>query len=391
MKIIPILNGMLVLTSGIGFSIQQVRAQQKPHIILIMADQHRGDALGCMGNPAVISPNIDKLSEEGTLFCNRYSSTPSSTPARAGLLTGMSPWRHGMLGYGRVAMQYRYEMPAMLREQNYYTFGIGKMHWSPQKSLHGFHGTLLDEKEGIVPESTVRALHQAKKNGHLLFLCTGRCKSIWPKDILEIGFDGVVGGCGTNIFYHGEELLHATLPKELQREVANSLTRYHIDGVLEGQETAYFRRDYWMPVVKSIFEENGTFSAKCQLFWEDANLNFDKMALWFDESSDMKSFKKQWENTFDFILRDPTFYEVVPKGYSKATGIDFLCKRLEIDRAHTVGIGDSTNDLPMLDFTGISIAMGSGNPDIFPSVDYVTAAVMEDGIEKALKHYQLIE
>ena len=249
-------------------------------------------------------------------------------------------------------------------------------------------GTLLDEKEGIVPESTVRALHQAKKNGHLLFLCTGRCKSIWPKDILEIGFDG---GCGTNIFYHGEELLHATLPKELQREVANSLTRYHIDGVLEGQETAYFRRDYWMPVVKSIFEENGTFSAKCQLFWEDANLNFDKMALWFDESSDMKSFKKQWENTFDFILRDPTFYEVVPKGYSKATGIDFLCKRLEIDRAHTVGIGDSTNDLPMLDFTGISIAMGSGNPDIFPSVDYVTAAVMEDGIEKALKHYQLIE
>ena len=110
------------------------------------------------------------------------------------------------------------------------------------------------------------------------------------------------------------------------------------------------------PVVKSIFEENGTFSAKCQLYWEDADLNFDKMALWFDESSDMKSFKEQWENTFDFILRDPTFYEVVPKGYSKATGIDFLCKRLEIDRAHTVGIGDSTNDLTMLDFTGISIS-----------------------------------
>lgn len=136
---------MLVLTSGIGFSIQQVRAQQKPHIILIMADQHRGDALGCMGNSAVISPNIDRLSAEGTLFCNGYSSTPSSTPARAGLLTGMSPWRHGMLGYGKVAAEYKYEMPAMLREQNYYTFGIGKMHWSPQKSLHGFHGTLIDE------------------------------------------------------------------------------------------------------------------------------------------------------------------------------------------------------------------------------------------------------
>lgn len=145
MKTLPVLENLLILASGIGFPLQQAKAQQKPHIILIMADQHRGDALGCMGNSSVVSPNIDRLSQEGTLFSNGYSSTPSSTPARAGLLTGMSPWRHGMLGYGRVATQYKYEMPAMLRQQNYYTFGIGKMHWSPQKSLHGFHGTLVDE------------------------------------------------------------------------------------------------------------------------------------------------------------------------------------------------------------------------------------------------------
>ena len=51
---------------------------------------------------------------------------PSSTPARAGLLTGMSPWHHGMLGYGRVAPKYEYEMPQMLKDAGYYTFGIGK-------------------------------------------------------------------------------------------------------------------------------------------------------------------------------------------------------------------------------------------------------------------------
>ena len=145
MKTLPILNSMLVLASGAGLSAQQANAQQKPHIILIMSDQHRADALGCMGNESVISPNIDQLSREGTLFCNGYSSTPSSTPARAGLLTGMSPWHHGMLGYGRVAEEYKYEMPAMLTEQGYYTFGIGKMHWFPQKALHGFQGTLIDE------------------------------------------------------------------------------------------------------------------------------------------------------------------------------------------------------------------------------------------------------
>jgi hypothetical protein len=44
----------------------------------------------------------------------------------------------------------------------------------------------------------------------------------------------------------------------------------------------------------------------------------------------------------------------------------------------------------MLEYTGVSVAMGSGNPDIFSAVDYVTAPVMEDGIEKALKKYHLI-
>ena len=75
MKTLPILNSMLVLASGAGLSAQQANAQQKPHIILIMSDQHRADALGCMGNESVISPNIDQLSREGTLFCNGYSST----------------------------------------------------------------------------------------------------------------------------------------------------------------------------------------------------------------------------------------------------------------------------------------------------------------------------
>ena len=85
------------MTSGLGFDTyakeeasEESVSIEKPHVILIMTDQHRGDALGCMGNSAVISPNLDRLAKEGTLFVNGYSASPSSTPARAGLLTGMS-------------------------------------------------------------------------------------------------------------------------------------------------------------------------------------------------------------------------------------------------------------------------------------------------------------
>ncbi len=101
--------------------------------------------MGCDGNASVRTPNLDRLAREGVRFRNAYSSTPTCTPARAGLLTGMSPWRHGMLGYGRVAEKYPVEMPRVLRDAGYWTMGIGKMHWSPQRNLHGFHTTLLDE------------------------------------------------------------------------------------------------------------------------------------------------------------------------------------------------------------------------------------------------------
>jgi len=118
-----------------------------PNIILIMADQYRGDCLGSAGNQVIRTPHLDRLAGDGVLFNRAYTAVPSCTPARAGLLTGLAPWHHGMLGYGRVAGdgRYRFEMPRMLRDAGYYTFGIGKMHWFPQKTLHGFHGTLVDE------------------------------------------------------------------------------------------------------------------------------------------------------------------------------------------------------------------------------------------------------
>ena len=138
-------RNLIASSLAIGLYAPQQMYAQKPNIIFIIADQHRADALGCAGNESIITPHIDQIAADGFLFSSAYSSTPSSTPARAGLLTGMSPWHHGMLGYGKVAEHYAYELPQMLRDQGYWTLGIGKMHWDPQDALHGFHATILDE------------------------------------------------------------------------------------------------------------------------------------------------------------------------------------------------------------------------------------------------------
>lgn len=58
-------------------------AQTSPNLVFIMADQYRGDALGCLGKEPVKTPCLDHLASEGVLFTNAVSSYPVSSPARA--------------------------------------------------------------------------------------------------------------------------------------------------------------------------------------------------------------------------------------------------------------------------------------------------------------------
>ena len=139
--------------SGSALIVPQIRTGsklvKKPNILLLMADQLRGDCLGIDGNNVIQTPNLDQLAHEGIYFRHAYSSTPSCTPARAALLTGLSPWHHGMLGYGRIAEHYPREMPRLLTQAGYYSAVIGKCHYSPQRGLHGFNLGILDESGRI--------------------------------------------------------------------------------------------------------------------------------------------------------------------------------------------------------------------------------------------------
>lgn len=68
-------------------------------------------------------------------------------------------------------------------------------------------GTLVNDN-GIIPESARYAIQAARKKGHLVFICTGRSiAEIFP-DILEVGFDGIIGAAGGYIELGNEVLLH---------------------------------------------------------------------------------------------------------------------------------------------------------------------------------------
>ena len=150
-----ILNSLLVLATWSQFG-QSLDPQDKPlNIIFLMADQLRSDALGCYGSKLAQTPNIDKLAAGGARFTNAYTSTPSCTPARTVILTSLSPWYNGMLGYGPIAPRYPIEMPRVFSSAGWYAYSIGKDHFGWNSSTdagisHGYNKT--DIYDGLLEE-----------------------------------------------------------------------------------------------------------------------------------------------------------------------------------------------------------------------------------------------
>ena len=99
-------------------------AARPPNVLFLMADQMRFDTLGDQ-----YSPRLAALARRGLQLSNVYTATPSCTPARSALLTGLSPWYNGMLGYGDVAVRYPFEMPREMGALGYETVAVGKNHY----------------------------------------------------------------------------------------------------------------------------------------------------------------------------------------------------------------------------------------------------------------------
>ena len=123
--------------------------ESRPNVILIMADQFRGDCLGCDGNPVIQTPNLDWLAARGTRFNHAYSAVPSCLPARATLMTGQNQWHAGLLGMGRgqrrVPNDYPHTLAGELSKAGYRTHLVGKGHFDPQRAMMGFQSHELDE------------------------------------------------------------------------------------------------------------------------------------------------------------------------------------------------------------------------------------------------------
>ena len=102
--------------------------EQKPNLVFILADQWRFEAVGYMGNPDVITPNLDKLAAESLIFENAVTVMAVCAPWRASFLTGQYPLTHGIFYNDKPLDPEAITLGKIYKEAGYETGYIGKWH-----------------------------------------------------------------------------------------------------------------------------------------------------------------------------------------------------------------------------------------------------------------------
>lgn len=254
-------------------------------------------------------------------------------------------------------------------------------------------GTLLTEtKDHLVPESTTRALELLQKNGHVCIINTGRPLAALDDVIKSIKVDGYVCGCGTYVSLGKKVLLANHLEKQLCLKIVQELDQCNLEWMLEGETDLYYSaKPYTTFIINEALDLDSKIPGKVHCISEKDydNIVFDKFIMAKNQKSDFDRFYTNFKDTLTFIDRGG-FYELVPNNFSKATGMQFLEQYLQIAHEDTIAVGDSTNDIPMLEYAHTGILMGGADPQLHKYADLITTSITEDGIYNAFKKLKLI-
>lgn len=118
----------------------------RPNVLFIIADQWRGDCLGCAGHPDVKTPYFDTLAARGFRFAHAYTATPTCIPARAALYTGMAQEHHRRVGYqDGVRWDYPNTLAGSFADAGYQCHCAGKLHVHPLRNSVGYHSVDLHD------------------------------------------------------------------------------------------------------------------------------------------------------------------------------------------------------------------------------------------------------
>ena len=253
-------------------------------------------------------------------------------------------------------------------------------------------GTIIDDGTHEIPASAVRAIAKLTEKGHIPIINTGRPYLQVDARVKQMAFRGFACGCGMEVLLDGAWLVRKKPSPALRRKSVDCSRKYGMcsfyeteDGgiLLDGERSVH-------PMMSREVERLSRAGYPIHQLSQEGEPDFVKFVTFAGARGDVEGFKRELEADYTIIDRENGMYELVLKGCSKAAGMELILRHLGADVEDTLAIGDSTNDLPMFRLAKHTVCMGSGMEEVRALCEYVTDPVLEDGIEKALKHYQLI-
>ncbi len=116
--------------------------------------------------------------------------------------------------------------------------------------------------------------------------------------------------------------------------------------------------------------------------------------LFVDTVENIARYRQEVEQMFpEFLVQNSQleYLEVLNPETSKATGVDFVAKKLGILPEQVMAIGDSDIDASMMDYAGMGVAVANARPHILEIADFVTDSCDNDGVAKAIEKFVIGE
>ncbi len=250
-------------------------------------------------------------------------------------------------------------------------------------------GTLVSFQTHRIPQSTVEALEQAKKNGVNVYISTGRPKMIITNlGQIEHLIDGYITTNGARCFVGDVTVCQHPISRLDVDRVISASSRDGYPVIVVGEKHLAILN--LTPIVEEIFVKG--------LGVDNLDFQSDMSSLEGEDILQLTPFctaeqEAQLMPTLDNCTSGrwhPAFTDITAGDADKGKGLHAMAQYLGLNISETMAFGDGGNDISIIQEAGIGVAMGNAGDNLKAVADYITTSVDDDGVKNALEKYGVI-
>ena len=264
-------------------------------------------------------------------------------------------------------------------------------------------GTLFSNDIQGIPESSQIAIKRARDAGNKIFLCTGRSLAESTR-YLNFDVDGFVFSSGAVVYCNGRNIFNSVIPRRELEYLLDVFLQLDIAFCFAGKAGAYCNDKGMKSVYKYLTRDSEGYSISKIIeegcfglsYW-DRRDKVSKIEVYSDEKGKLEEAGKYLEDRYSYKIvyedHDLNLYigEITASNIDKSYGINKALEYYGASFMDCIAIGDSENDIDMIENAGIGIAMGNAMDNVKEVADFITTDILEDGIYNAFREYGLFE